>query len=128
MEPKRRFSLPKNLPKGVLPRVRGEAVKSGDRWGWSVMVTFELDKHIANLPAVNAELVEIGDSLTLSSLNGPDPETWATKEEAFKQVETHAKNISGIICDVLGIKKEDQGMFDMKTGQSGTDIKDGRVV
>lgn len=79
-----------------MPRIRGKAVPIGARWGWEIIVTMAPDRHIANLPAVNGQLIEMQDSMNIKS-----PEEFTTKEEALRDLEQHAKNIQGMIGEVL---------------------------
>lgn len=77
-------------------RVRGKAIPTKDGWGWTMKVTFEKDKVIADLPGTGMEMVEIPDSLNLNS-EGSFP----TRAIAVRDLAKHAANVQEIIKETV---------------------------
>jgi len=105
----------------IIPRIRGNAVSIGARWGWEIMVTFEADKTIANLPAVNATLVQTPESLNLKS----DKE-FPDKQSALRDLEDHANNVFRTMMIEFGTP--DAKMMDAITMEEGNRFHNGRIV
>lgn len=104
----------------IMPRIRGKAIQIGARWGWEIIITFEPDRVIANLSSVDAQMVQVPESINMKS----DKE-FSEKQAALADLEEHANGVFRLLMKEFGDPNAD--MIDLKTLQRGREFKNGRI-
>lgn len=96
----------------IMPRLRGRAYEVPGGWSWTATITIAPVEVIANLPAVDAQLVHEPGALDLSS-----PEVFPSKKLALVDLEKHVEGIKGVLAKTLsenGLPVS--GFINFKTG------------
>lgn len=105
-----------------MPRIRGKVVSKAAKFGWEIMVTFEPDEVIADLPAIDGEMLMTPESLNLTS----GEQLYDTRASAKDALSEAANEIFRVIMEKIG--DPSARMLDLKTGKEGLRVERGRVV